>query len=427
MKKNNKHVVIIGGGFGGLTAAKAFEDANAEVTLIDRSNHHLFQPLLYQVATAGLSPADIAAPIRAILRSQANTEVLMAEVDGINVQDRLVLMKDRKVSYDYLVIATGATHSYFGRDEWRRFAPGLKSIVDATTIRRNILLAFENAEMEPGQEKKKAWLTFVMVGAGPTGVEMAGSIAELSHKALKSDFRHIEPAQTRIILVEAGPRILAGFPEDLATKARKKLESFGVEILTGARVEHIDESGVVFSNSKIPARTVIWCAGVAASPAGKWLQAEVDRAGRVKVRPDLSVPGHPEIFVIGDTACCMQDEKPLPGVAPVAMQQGRYAASIIKRKIDGETEVEPFRYRNHGNLATVGRSFAIVDLGRIKTSGFIAWMAWIIVHIYYLIGFRNRILVMVEWGWAYLTFQRGARLITMDEQDKNGDKILKNT
>ncbi|MBI5186679.1 MAG: NAD(P)/FAD-dependent oxidoreductase [Nitrospinae bacterium] len=426
MKKNNKHVVIIGGGFGGLTAAKAFEDANAEVTLIDRSNHHLFQPLLYQVATAGLSPADIAAPIRAILRSQANTEVLMAEVDGINVQDRLVLMKDRQVSYDYLVIATGATHSYFGRDEWRRFAPGLKSIVDATTIRRNILLAFENAEMEPDQEKKKAWLTFVMVGAGPTGVEMAGSIAELSHKALKSDFRHIEPAQTRIILVEAGPRILAGFPEDLATKARKKLETFGVEILTGARVEHIDESGVAFSNSKIPARTVIWCAGVAASPAGKWLQAEVDRAGRVKVRPDLSVPGHPEIFVIGDTACCVQDEKPLPGVAPVAMQQGRYAASIIKRKIDGETEVEPFRYRNHGNLATVGRSFAIVDLGRIKTSGFIAWMAWIIVHIYYLIGFRNRILVMVEWGWAYLTFQRGARLITIDEQDKNGDKILKN-
>jgi NADH:ubiquinone reductase (H+-translocating) len=413
---NIPHVVIVGGGFGGLTAARALKKTQVRITLIDRSNHHLFQPLLYQVATAGLSPADIAAPIRGVLSHQKNAEVLMADVIGLKPKEKTVLMKDRQIQYDSLILATGSSPSYFNHPEWRKFAPGLKSIIDATRIRRNILLAFEAAEMEQDLEKRKALLTFVLVGAGPTGVEMAGSIAELAHQALRSDFRHIDPRLTRIILVEANQRILMSFPEDLAAKAHRKLLSLGVEVHTGIRVENVDALGVILAGAHIPAKTIIWSAGVVASPAGKWLHCEMDRAGRVCVMPDLTVPGHPEIFVIGDTAYLIQDGKALPGVAPVAMQQGRYVAKVIKKRLSGRKNIQPFQYINKGNLATVGRSFAIADLGKIKLSGHIAWLAWLIVHIYYLIGFRNRILVVIEWAWAYFTFQRGARLITLDDR-----------
>ena len=413
------HVVIIGGGFGGMTVARALRKTLASVTLIDRRNHHLFQPLLYQVATAGLSPADIAAPIRAVLRNQKNTEVLMEEVVAIHTQEKRVIMKGRSLDYDYLVIATGARYNYFGHEEWKSFAPGLKSINDATQIRRRILLAFESAEMESDPEKKKALLTFVLVGAGPTGVEMAGSISELAHYALKSDFRHLDPASARVVLIEAGPRILASFSESLAQKAAKKLRSLGVEILTQTRVQQLDADGVEISNHRIQSKTAIWCAGVVASPAGDWLKAEVDRAGRVKVSADLSVPGHPEIFVIGDTAAVVQDGQPLPGVAPVAMQQGRYVASVIRKKIKDPlvSTVKPFHYQNKGNLATVGRSFAIAEFAGFRISGLIAWWIWVFVHIYYLINFRNRVLVMIQWAWSYFTFQRGARLITMESID----------
>jgi NADH dehydrogenase len=410
------HVVIIGGGFGGLTVARRLAHAPVRITLIDRRNHHLFQPLLYQVATAGLSPANIAAPIRAIVSHQENIEVLMDEVTGLKKEEQLVVMKGRELRYDYLVIATGSWHSYFGHPEWQKHAPGLKSVSDATHIRRRILLAFEAAEMETDAEKRKALLTFILVGAGPTGVEMAGSIAELAQHALESDFRHIDPKSTRIILIEAGARILTGFPEVLSKKAEKKLSSLNIEIRSSERVEHVDEQGVIVSGKRIFGSNVIWCAGVVASPAGKWLGAgvEVDRAGRVKVSDNLTVPQCPNIYVIGDTASVIQDGRPLPGVAPVAMQQGRYVASRIKNEVKGKPVAFPFRYFNKGNLATVGRSFAIADLGKLKLSGSVAWVAWLVVHIYYLIGFRNRILILIEWAWAYFTFQRGARLITRE-------------
>jgi len=411
------HVVIIGGGFGGLSAARELKHAPVRVTLIDRSNHHLFQPLLYQVATAGLSPADIAAPIRGILRHQPNADVLMAEVTGIDKVRKLVIMnKDgEKISipYDFLIVATGARHSYFGHEEWSANAPGLKTIVDATAIRRKILLAFESAEMELNPERKQPYLTFVIVGGGPTGVELAGSIAELAHKALKADFRYIDPKATRIILIEAGSKLLAAFPKRLSQGARDELGRLGVEVMTDQRVEHVDEQGVVVSGQRILAKTVIWAAGVIASPAGKWLEAETDRAGRVNVGEDLSIAGHPEIFVIGDVAAKVQDGKPLPGVSPVAMQEGRYVGRLIANRIKGLTTA-PFRYFNKGNMATVGRAYAVCDLGPLKIRGFLAWVLWVFVHIYYLIGFRTRIVVLLEWAWAYLTFQRGARLITLD-------------
>jgi len=413
-------VVIVGAGFGGLQAAKALRKAPVQVTVIDRSNHHVFQPLLYQVATAGLSPADITAPIRGVLKRQANTNVILAEVTGVDVQEQRVYMHDKSVPYDYLIVATGARHSYFGHDAWEQFAPGLKSIPDAITLRRNVLLAFEAAEIETDPEKRRALMTFVLVGAGPTGVEMAGAIAELAHKALASDFRNIDPASSRIVLVEAGPRILAAFPEPLAKKAHKALNRLGVEVRTGVAVEDINANGVVIAGQPLAAQTVIWTAGVAASLAGKWLDTETDRAGRVKVLNDLTIPNHPNIFVIGDTAILMQDGKPLPGVAPVAMQQGRYVASVIARRVAAAQGVgttpapTPFHYRNKGNLATVGRSYAIVDMGPIRFTGFIAWAMWLSIHILYLIGFRNRFLVMFQWAWAYLTFQRGARLITFE-------------
>ena len=409
-------VVIVGAGFGGLQAARALSNAPVHITVIDRQNHHLFQPLLYWVATAGLSPADISSPIRGILRKQKNAEVLLAEVTGVDLQQQRVLMGDRALPYDYLVLATGARDNYFGYPEWERYAPGLKSVVDATSIRREILLAFEAAELENDPEKIKKLLTFVLVGAGPTGVEMAGAIAELAHKALAPDFRHIDTTLTRIVLLEAAPRILGAFPESLARKTQKKLARMGVEVRTNAPVSEIDEYGVVVAGERIPTKTIIWTAGVSASSAGKWLDAEVDRAGRVKVASDLSVPGHPNVFVIGDTASATQDGKPLPGVAPVAMQGGRYVASVIAHRVAGKQLNKPFHYRDKGNLATVGRSYAIVDIGKIRLTGFIAWVIWLVVHIYYLIGFRNRLVALFQWAWTYLTYSRSARLITFENE-----------
>jgi NADH dehydrogenase len=405
-------VVIVGAGFGGLQAARALRHAPVEITVIDRRNHHLFQPLLYQVATADLSPADISMPIRAALRGQRNTEVLLAEVTGVDVEGKRVLIGERTVSYDYLVLATGAQHSYFGHDAWAPFAPGLKTNTDATAIRREILLTFEAAEVETSLEKRQALLTFVVVGGGPTGVELAGAIAGLAHKTIVRDFRHINSASARVLLVEATHRLLAAFPESLANKAQRELEHLGVEVKTNAAVEEVTADGVVIAGEFVAARSVIWAAGVKASPAGAWLGAKVDRAGRVCVEPDLTMPGHPEIFVIGDTASVMEQEKPLPGVAPVAMQQGRYVARALRRRLAGKTENKPFHYHNKGNLATVGRSYAIADFGFIKLTGFFAWVTWLVVHIFYLIGFRNRLLVMIQWAWAYLTYQRGARLIS---------------
>ena len=407
-------VVIVGAGFGGLRAARALRKAPVHVSVIDRQNHHLFQPLLYWVATAGLSPADISSPIRSILRKQKNTEVFMEEVTGIDFQEQRVLMGDRSVPYDYLVLATGAHDNYFGHPEWGHYAPGLKSIVDATSIRRKILLSFEAAEIETDPEKVKALLTFALVGAGPTGVEMAGAIAELAHKALVSDFRHIDTRMARIILIEAAPRILGAFPESLAQKTKQKLVSMGVEVRTGTPVEEVDEHGVVIAGERINASTIIWSAGVSASSAGKWLDADVDRAGRVKVASDLSVPGHPNVFVIGDTASIMQEGKALPGVAQVAMQGGHYVASVIIGRVEGKATNKPFSYRDKGNLATVGRSFAIVDIGNIRLTGFFAWLIWLAVHIYFLVGFRNRLVAIFQWAWTYFTFDRGARLITFE-------------
>ena len=409
-------VVIVGAGFGGLRAAMALRNAPVQVTVIDRQNHHLFQPLLYWVATAGLSPADICSPIRGILRNQKNAEVFMEEVTGVDVQEQRVLMGDLSVPYDYLVLATGVHDNYFGHPEWEHHAPGLKSIVDAISIRREILLAFEAAEIETDPEKVKALLTFVLVGAGPTGVEMAGAIAELAHKALASDFRHIDTRMTHIILIEAAPRILATFPEPLAQKTQKKLISMGVEVRTGTPVTDLDEHGVVVDGERINAATIIWGAGVSASSAGKWLGAEVDRAGRVKVANDLSVPGYPNVFVIGDTASVMQNEKPLPGVAQVAMQGGRYVASVITHRVTGRELNKSFYYKDKGNLATVGRSYAIVDIGNIRLTGLFAWLMWLAVHIYFLVGFRNRLVAIFQWAWTYFTYARGARLITFENE-----------
>ena len=406
------NVVIVGGGFGGLDAARGLRDAPVQITLIDRNNHHLFQPLLYQVATAGLSPADIAAPIRSILHRQRNVEVLMAEVSGVDTKRQRVCLPDRDIPYDYLILATGAQDSYFGHPEWEEHATGLKSIAEATTIRRKVLSAFEAAEVENDPAQKNALLTFVLVGAGPTGVEMAGAIAELAHKALAADFRHIDPNSARILLIEAGPRILATFAETLSQQAQKQLETMGVEVRTNTRVEQIDAQGVVAAGARIPSKTVIWSAGVAASPAGQWVGAETDRAGRIKVNPDLTVPGLPNVFAIGDTMTLQQNGKPLPGVAQVAMQQGRYVAQRIRSRIEKKLEPLPFHYVDKGNMATVGRSFAIVDSHGLHLSGFLAWIAWLTIHIFYLIGFRNRILVLIQWAWAYITYQRGARLIT---------------
>lgn len=409
------HVVIVGAGFGGLRAAHALADAPVKVIVIDQKNHHLFQPLLYQVATAVLSTNDISMPIREVLKNQQNTDVLMAEVTGVDVQERRVLMHDRSVSYDYLILATGAHESYFGHNEWSRFTSGLKSIAQAVALRDQLLLAFEEAEMETDPEKRQALLTFALVGAGPTGVEMAGAIAELARQALASDFRHIDPKSARILLIEALPRILPAFPEQLAKKALYALTRLGVEVRTSTPVEGIDEDGVRIAGQHLEAKTVIWTAGVAASPAGKWLGAETDRAGRVKVTSDLSVPGHPNIFVIGDTASVNQDGKSLPGVAPVAMQEGHYVASLIADTVAGKEHRQAFHYLNKGNMATVGRFYGILEVGKVRLAGFLAWLIWLVVHIYYLIGFRNRFVVIFQWALSYLLFQRSARLIVLED------------
>jgi len=408
-----KRVVIVGAGFGGLAAAKALDGAPLNLTVVDRRNYHLFQPLLYQVATAGLSPADIAWPIRAILREQMHTVMLMDEVVGVDVARREVISTGRRLPYDFLIIATGARHAYFGHDQWEAYAPGLKQIDDATSIRHRVLLAFERAEMADDPTEQQRLLTFVVIGAGPTGVEMAGSLAELAHRALARDFRRINPRRARILLVEAGPRVLAAFPEQLSTYARRVLAKLGVEVRLGVPVTEIDTLGVRIGDERVAAGTVIWAAGVQASPAAQWLRADADRAGRVKVEPDLSVPGHPEIFVIGDTALVLNAEgKPVPGIAPAAKQQGKFVAELIKAKIAGKQARPRFDYVHRGNLATIGRNAAVIDFGRVRLKGLLAWWVWGIAHLYFLIGVRAPILVALQWLWSYVTFGKGARLIT---------------
>jgi NADH dehydrogenase len=407
-------VVIIGAGFGGLWAAKALADAPLEVVVIDRQNYHLFQPLLYQVATAGLSPADIAAPIRSIVGMYRNVTVMLGQVSGVDMAGRKVLIEGgRSEAYDYLILATGAHHAYFGHDDWQSFAPGLKRIEDATEIRRRILLAFEQAENETDTDERRRLMNLVIVGGGPTGVELAGAVAELARRALAKDFRNIDPRAARIILIEAGPSLLSSMPVDLSNEAKRRLEQLGVEVRLNAPVTSVDAAGVTTGAARIEARTVIWAAGVAASPAGEWLGAECDRVGRIKVNPDLSVPGHPEIFAIGDTSLAFDaGGNPLPGVAPVAKQQGAYVGKLIKGRLRGAERTQPFRYRSYGNLATIGRKAAVIDFGWIHLRGLVAWLLWSVVHIYFLMGFRNRLMVALHWLWAYFTFQRGARLIT---------------
>jgi NADH:ubiquinone reductase (H+-translocating) len=406
-------VVIIGAGFGGLEAAKALKRAAADVIVIDRHNHHCFQPLLYQVATAALSPADIAWPIRHILRPQRNATVLMEEVQGIDPEKKVLHTQYGEITYDYLVIATGATHSYFGHDEWSKFAPGLKRIEDATRIRRSILIAFERAELTQDQEQQRRLLTFVIVGGGATGVEMAGAIADVAGQTLAADFRRIDPRSARIVLVEAGPRLLPTFPPSLSNYARRTLTRSGVEVRTDTLVTNCDANGVDLKNGRIDAGTVIWAAGIAPSPAVRWLNAEADRAGRVKVGPDLSVPGRPEIFVIGDTAAVVDSKgQPVPGIAPAAKQMGKYVGKLISARIAGRERQKPFRYMHLGELATIGRRAAVVKFGALELKGFLGWLFWSLAHIYFLIGLRNRFVVAFNWFWDYITFQRGARLIT---------------
>jgi NADH:ubiquinone reductase (H+-translocating) len=411
-KPARHRVVIVGAGFAGLSAAQGLSRADADIVIIDRQNHHLFQPLLYQVATAGLSPADIASPIRSILRSQANAEVVLAEVTGVDLDGRAVIMGDRRMAYDTLILATGASHAYFGRDEWAAVAPGLKTIDDATALRRKILIAFERAETEPDADERRRLQTFVVIGGGPTGVEMAGAIAELAKRTMAADFRHIDPRRTRVVLIEGGQQLLAAFDPTLSEKARKALEKIGVDVRLGRPVTGCDSNGVSFGDSRIDSRTIVWAAGVQASPAGLWLGAETDRAGRVKVAADLTLPGHPEVFVIGDTAHAVKiDGKPLPGIAPVAKQQGKNAARRIIARLSGGS-LPDFRYRDSGAMATIGRKSAVAHIGRLRLSGLLAWLIWCVAHVYFLIGFRNRFIVAASWMWNYVTFQRGARLIT---------------
>ena len=415
------HIVIIGAGFGGLWAATGLARAPVRLTVIDERNYHLFQPLLYQVATAGLSPADIAEPIRSILARQKNARVLLGHVIGIDVARRAVLLRGREVPYDQLVIATGARHAYFGHAEWASLAPGLKNIDDATRIRRKILTAFERAEDESDETERRRLMTFAIVGGGATGVEMAGAIAELSKVALAKDFRAIDTTMSRIILIEAGPRLLPAFHESLSAVAKASLEKLGVNVRLGRAVTRCDDDGVALGEERIACRTIIWAAGVEASPAAQWLAATHDNAGRVLVELDLTLPGHSDIFVVGDTALVRDSKgKPLPGVASVAKQEGRYVARVIAARVAGMVKPRAFRYRDFGNLATIGRGHAVADFGRVRLSGRLAWLVWSVAHIYFLIGFRSRILVAINWLWSYATFQRGARLITAGTVD--GDR-----
>ena len=413
MSQPRPHVVIVGAGFGGLAAARALRNAPVDVTIVDKRNHHLFQPLLYQVATAGLSPADIAAPIRTIVKKQDNTRVLLDCVTGVDADGRRVrLASGDSLPFDWLLLATGARHSYFGRDDWAEHAPGIKSIEDATAVRRKVLLALERAETEQDKARRQALLTFVVIGGGPTGVEMAGAIAELAHRSVSREFRSITPHCSRIILVESGQRLLASFPEALSAAARRAIEQLGVEVRLGRRVTAVDAHSVRVGEEVISAYTAIWAAGVQASPAAAWLGAAKDRAGRIVVSDDLRVPGHRRIFAIGDTACLFrEDGRPLPGIAPVAKQQGKHFAATVLAELAGRI-TPPFRYRSFGNLATIGRRHAVIDFGRIRLTGLPAWILWSAAHIWFLIGFRSRLTVSLNWIWNYLTFHRSARLIT---------------
>jgi NADH dehydrogenase len=405
-------VVIVGGGFGGLYAARALARAPVQLTVVDRTNHHVFQPLLYQVATASLSPSQIAYPIRGVLRRQANTRVLLAEVRSIDPAARRVVLRDGELAYDYLIVAAGASHSYFGHPEWEPLAPGLKTLDDALRIRGRILLAFERAERESDPARRRALLTFVVVGGGPTGVELAGAIGEIACQVMARDFRTIDTREAQTVLVEAGPRILPAFPATLSEKAERSLERLCVEVRTGAGVTRLEPGAVWIGGERVASETVLWAAGVAPSPVARSLGAPLDRAGRVVVNADLTIPGHPEVFVIGDLAACAgADGKPLPGLAPVAIQQGEHAARAVVAAIRSAAR-RPFRYRDRGTMATIGRAAAVVNLGRLRFSGYPAWLLWCFIHILWLIGFRNRFLVMIEWAWAYLRFERSARLIT---------------
>ena len=418
-------VLIVGGGFGGLAAARALRNTPVEVILIDRTNHHLFQPLLYQVATSVLSPAQIGSPIRGILRKQKNITVILGEVTGVDKEQKCVFVSnaDREkvpIAYDYLILATGATHSYFGHNEFEKFAPGLKSLADAVAIRNKILQAFELAEAEEDPSRHCDLLTFVLVGAGPTGVEMAGAIAHLVRQTLRSEFRRIDPASTRIVLVDMAPRVLPPFSEGLSKAAKQRLEELGVEVRLGHGVDQIDEDGVIVAGERILSKTVIWTAGVTPSPAGKWLSVETDRAGRVRVQKDLTVPGHPEVFVVGDTASLDQDGKPLPGVAQVAMQQGRYAGNLIHRRVTSKPAPSSFRYFDKGSMAVVGKGFAVLQTGKLHVSGFLAWLAWAAIHLEFLAQSNLRVSVFLQWVWTYLTGQRGSRLIVNHHGSEGG-------
>jgi NADH dehydrogenase len=412
MPETTPRVVIVGAGFGGLYAARKLANQPVKVTIVDRRNHHTFQPLLYQVATAGLSPGEIAYPIRAIFRDAKNTEVLLDEVTGFDLAKRQVKMDEGRLDYDYLIIGAGATHAYFGHDEWASSAPGLKTVEDATEIRRRILLAFELAERRASLEHRHTGLNFVIVGAGPTGVELAGAVAEIAHRVVAGNFRAIDPSRARIILIEAGPRVLPTYTEDLSLSAEHQLRRLGVEVLVNSKVTAVEPHAVHLGDTVIQAEAILWAAGVAASPLGRMLECPLDRAGRVIVGPDLTIPGHPEVFVIGDMAAARQEDGSLvPGVAPAAIQMGEYAARTILEDRSRKPH-RPFRYWEKGSLATIGRNAAVAQIGRLHLSGFVAWMAWLMVHIYFLIGFRNRLQVLWEWTWAYFRFQSGARLIT---------------
>jgi NADH dehydrogenase len=410
-------VVIVGGGFGGLYAARALRRAPVEVTVVDRRNHHVFQPLLYQVAMAALSPGEIASPIRWILRRQRNAEVILAEATGIDLSANRLILKDGVIDYDFLIVATGAAHAYFGHDEWRRVAPGLKTLEDALEIRKRVLLAFERAERETDPERRAAQLTFVVIGGGPTGVEMAGALAEMSRHSLARDFRHFDPGSARILLLEGGPTILSAFPETLRQAAMHDLRRLGVTVYTDSIVTDVAAGSVAIGSESIRAETVLWAAGVSASPLGAALGVPVDRAGRVKILPDLTIPGAPNVFVIGDLATLAgPDDRPLPGVAQVAIQMGRHAVHNILRALEHQP-LRPFHYQDLGNMATIGRASAIADFGRLRLSGLLAWLAWLFVHILNLIGFRNRLVVFVQWAWAYFSYQRSIRLITGDDRE----------
>jgi len=420
------HVVIVGGGYAGLWAARGLARAPVRVTLIDRTNHHLFQPLLYQVATAGLSAPDIAAPLRHILRRQTNVEVRLADVTGVEPAARRVRLRDGDaIAYDTLLLASGVTHDYFGHDAWAAHAPGLKSLDDALHLRKRLLLAFEHAEASEVAEERAAWLSFAIVGGGPTGVELAGTLAEIARHTLRGEFRRIDPATAKIRLIEAGPRVLANFPESLSAKAHKHLEELGVEVIVGSPVSAIDDKGYSTGGVFVPARTIAWAAGVAGSPIAASLGVPLDRVGRVIVQPDLTIPGHAEIFVAGDLAAIAQDGSQLPGVAPAAKQMGTWIARVIRARLSAGKAPPPFRYRDYGNLATIGRMAAVVDVHGIRFAGAPAWWFWLLAHLFFLIGFRNRVIVLVNWISAYWTYQRGARIISgPNTADGAGHEVL---